>query len=282
MKLITLMLGMVVIAVAGVGAAQAPAQKLAFEVASIKQSVFRSDGAFAGTLAAGGMCGQTRLSISGNRVTLRQVSLCGLIAMAYDMRDFLIVPVSNGWIKKEDRSLFYEIETTAPDDGKQPTPEQAREMLRTLLADRLQLKVHTEMKEMSIYALIVGKDGPKLKLGPKGPCAEHPNARLAFSVSVGPGGQQRGGGSIESCKGVTTMQQLVVLLSPYTDRPVVDRTGLEGGQVFELRWSADGAGQADVPSLFTALQEQLGLKLESSKGPVEVLVIDSVSRPTEN
>ena len=78
------------------------------------------------------------------------------------------------------------------------------------------------------------------------------------------------------------MQQFAELLSRNTDRPIVDQTGIEGGHVFELRWSGDGPEQADAPSLFTAIQEQMGLKLEATKAAVEVLVIDSVQKPTAN
>jgi len=254
--------------------------RLAFEVASVKQAVFPSDGMFAGWVAAGGMCGPTRLTVSGNRVTLRQVSLCGLVGTAFGLRDYLVSTGTNDWLKKEDRALIYEIQATAPDNTGLLTPERAREMLQTLLAERFQLKFHREMKEVSIYALVVGKNGPKFELSATGPCSRSPNASFTFSVSAGPGGP-RGGGSFASCKEMT-MQQFAELLSRNTDRPIVDQTGITGGHVFELHWSGDGPQQAETPSLFTAVQEQMGLKLEATKAAVEVLVIDSVQKPTVN
>jgi len=256
------------------------AQKPAFEVASIKEAVFPSDAYFAGWSAGAG-CNPARLSISGNRVTVSKMSLCSLITAGYDIRDDLISGAPE-WMMKADRSLYYEIQATAPDTVGTLTPERAREMLQTLLADRFQLKAHWEMKEVPIYTLVVGKNGPRFKLSSTGPCAGHPNAAVAFSMSSDPGGQRRGGGSLASCKGVTTMQQLAQSLSRDTDRPVVDRTGIEGGQMFELEWSGDGPNQSDAPSLFTAVQEQLGLKLDATRAVLEVLVIDNVQRPTEN
>jgi uncharacterized protein (TIGR03435 family) len=257
-------LGMAVTAVAVMtAAAQTPAQKPAFEVASIKEAVFPSDAYFAGWSAAAG-CNPARLSISGNRVTVSKMSLCSLITGGYDIRDYLISGAPD-WIMKADRSLYYEIQATAPDTVGTLTPERAREMLQTLLADRFQLKAHWEMKEVPVYALVVGKNGRRFKLSSTGPCAQHPNAAVAFSMSSGPGGQRRGGGSLASCKGATAMQQLAQSLSRDTDRPIVDRTGIEGGQVFELDWAGDGPNQSDAPSLFTAVQEQLGLKLDATR-----------------
>jgi uncharacterized protein (TIGR03435 family) len=255
-------------------------QKPAFEVASVKQAVFPSDGFFTGWVAAGGMCGPTRLTISGNRVTLRQVSLCGLVGTAYGLRDYLVSTGSNDWLKKEDPSLIYEIQATAPDSAGPLTPERARAMLQTLLAERFQLKFHKEIKEVPIYALVVGKNGPKFQLSENGPCSRSPNASFTFSGSMSPGGARKGG-SLASCKEMT-MQQFAEILSRNTDRPVVDQTGIDVGHVFELRWSGDGPEPSDAPSLFTALQEQMGLKLEATKAAVDVLVIDSVQKPTAN
>lgn len=249
----------------------------AFEVASIKQAAFSSDSAFAGYTAAG-TCGQVRLAISGTRLTLSRVSLCGLISMAFDIRDYRISREAVNWITKPDRSLYYDIQGSAPEGLGTLTPQRAREMLQTLLADRFQLKVHREMRELAVYALVIGKNGPKLTLSPKGPCA---TARGSVLFSFGGASRE-----IASCQSQTSMAQLALSLSRETDRPVVDQTGLEGGHVFELRWGVDGVREESepepLPSLFTAVQEQLGLKLEATKVLVEVLVIDSAEKPSEN
>src|SRR5262249_42708965 len=147
--------------------------------------------------------------------------------------------------------------------------------------DRFQLKTHREMREIPIYALIVSKTGPKLDLPANGLCAEAAKGDRNPSTLGSFGGPAR---QMASCKPVTSMDQLALNLSRDTDRSVVNQTKIEGGQMFELRWAGDGlASQSNpLPSLFTALQEQLGLRLEPSKQSVEVLVIDSIQKPSEN
>jgi uncharacterized protein (TIGR03435 family) len=273
---VALVLGLAVIAVAVMPAvSQTPAQKPAFEVASIKQAVFPSDAYFAGWSDAAG-CNPARISISGNRITLSKMSLCSLIASAYDIRDYLISGAPD-WMMKRDRSLYFEIQATAPDTGGTFTPERAREMLQTLLTDRFQLKAHWEMKELPVYALVVGKNGPKLTLSAHGTCSHFPNASIL------------GDGLAVSCNPVETMDELAEGLSRYTDRPVLNRTGIEGGQVYELQWAGNAVDIEAVAtrpseggSLFTAIQKQLGLRLDPTRAMVKVLVVDSVQRPTEN
>jgi uncharacterized protein (TIGR03435 family) len=262
---------------------------LAFEVASIKQAAFPSESAalIAG-LTANGTCNQVRLDISGNRLSLKALSLCGLISMAYEVRDYLISTEAVSWIRKPERSLYYDIQANAPEDSGPLTAERARQMLQTLLADRFQLKIHREIRELSVYALVVAKNGPKLMLRPQGPCAAAAKAGrspgLQFSFRIGLDGRVGGGGELASCQPRTSMAQLAQMLSRHTDRPVVDQTGLEGGHVFELQWGAEGLrGESDsLPSLFTAVQEQLGLKLEASKTMLEVMVVENVQRSSEN
>jgi uncharacterized protein (TIGR03435 family) len=280
-------LGLTIIKVATIAmavtpvASQTPEQRPAFDVASIKKAVFPSEAFFLGYVAGAGPCGQARISVSGNRVTLSPTSICGLISSAYDLRGYLIVGAPS-WMTSTDPSLIYEIQANAPEALGAVTVERAREMLQTLLADRFQLKVHRETRELPVYALVVAKNGPKLSLSGKGPCSKvSKNATLAFSFSTGRGPRQ-----ISSCQPKTSIAQLAQSLTRETDRPVVDQTGIEGGQVFELQWSAGAIGTEPdsdpLPSLFTAVQEQLGLKLEATNALVEVLVIDSVQRPTEN
>ena len=168
-----------------------------------------------------------------------------------------------------DRSAYYDIEARVPDDSVPLTTERVRVMLKTLLAERFQLKVHRELKQVPVYALVIGKNGPNLHLSPQGPCALHPKIAIIWMTS---------------CTPDTSMAQLAERLSRYTDRPVIDKTGIEGGQVFELNWSGGLQGPATqdlLASLFTAVQEQ-GLRLEPTRAAVELLVTDSVQRPTEN
>ena len=155
-------------------------------------------------------------------------------------------------------------------------------MLRTLLAQRFRLVAHTEKRDQPVYALMTartdGRLGPRLKASTVN-CSGRSDASEHCSM----GGSFTGSGG--TLKGVG--QPLTVLathLSTAVDRIVQDRTGLAGGFDFELAWSGGlktaPAAPSELPSVFTALQEQLGLRLEPSRGPVDVLVIDSVERPT--
>ena len=142
------------------------------------------------------------------------------------------------------------------------------ERLRNLLEDRFQLKVHRETREMPIYELVIAKGGPKLKEEPQGPPGQ-------FKLRLGAGAMITSGGGGK-------IGLLTTLLTNEFHRPVIDKTGLEGWYAFNLKFNPDESKPSDRPSLFTALQEQLGLKLEAKKGEGEVLVIDRLERPSEN
>lgn len=237
----------------------------AFELASIRPHVFTN---------APGDC--TGLSISGNRVTMRCFVLRTLIMQAYDVK-FYQISGWQDWLTEANTS--YDILAEA-ESGTTPTMEQAKEMLKTLLADRFQFKLHHELKELPVYALILDKNGPKLKEGVA-------DAKYAVMLSMG-------------VKGTITAQKLSMsdfasALSNQMGRPVLDKTGLSGDYAFKLEWTRDQAQQipglpADAdpapdssgPSIFAALQEQLGLKLESQKAPIDLLVVDHAERPSEN
>jgi uncharacterized protein (TIGR03435 family) len=144
--------------------------------------------------------------------------------------------------------------------------------LQSLLEDRFQLRTHREMRELPVYILTIVKSGSKLK------AVESPYP---------------GGGPMFGVPGyirVTSrpISSLANYLSPQVGRPVIDRTGLQGYFDIELKFTSDqltSPGQAPdnaAPTLFAALQEQLGLRLESGRAMVEVLVVDSISKPTEN
>ena len=155
------------------------------------------------------------------------------------------------------------------------TRDQANLMLQNLLADRLQLKVHRSTREAPIYALVVAKGGPKLKVAVNDPDAPKPRGMLWS------------GGRKKYEFNRRTMAALAETLESDVDRPVVDMTGLEGTYDIRLEFSetrsAPDSPDPQAAELFTALREQLGLQLESRRGPVVVLVVDSALRqPIEN
>ena len=171
----------------------------------------------------------------------------------------------------------------------QPATRKAmlRTMMQTLLAERCKLAVHREMKDKPIYALTVGKNGPKFEAAestvPAAILAKHPSF-----VQVPPDGGVIGPGETRGSVELygAPMGTLALVLSQPAERPVVDETGLTGKYDIKLEMTqqgppADGT-QDPGPSIFTVVQEQLGLKLESAKDEVETLVIDHVERPSEN
>lgn len=191
------------------------------------------------------------------------------------------------WVRSE-RERF-DILAKAPDGT---TRSQMPLMVRALLADRFKLKTHLETRDAPIYALVVAR--PDGTLGPRmSPATFDCTSWLAArnrGERVAPPPPSNGDGlacglqsSLGSIRGRSQIADLAFVLSflDVLDRPVVDRSGLTADYELELRWSPDpGRTRSDLPSLFTALQEQLGLKLEATTGPVEVLVIDSAERPT--
>lgn len=151
-------------------------------------------------------------------------------------------------------------------------------MVQTLLADRFQLRLHSETKELPIFVLVVAKNGPKLKE------SNPDDNRPMKGIQGGPGELLGLGASIGS---------LAARLAVISSRSVIDHTGLVGRYDFKLQWTPESGQQPRSPderttdnppgtSIFAALQEQLGLKLEARKGPVETLVIDYAARPSAN
>ena len=159
--------------------------------------------------------------------------------------------------------------------------EQRLGMLRALLADRFGLKVHAETKVLAVFELVVAKSGVKFSATPVAAAGEDKNAKFH---DVG-----RGGISINNSHLTAhdiEMPRFANTLSYQVHRTVIDKTALAGKYDFTLEWTPDDRTAADIdaapPSIFTALQEQMGLKLQAAKGPVETLVVDSVMPPTEN
>jgi uncharacterized protein (TIGR03435 family) len=198
-------------------------------------------------------------------------TLQNLLALAYDMNPRTISG-GPGWME----SQHFNIEAIAPGDVRPTRLEQMR-MLRALLVERFGLKFHRQEKEFSIYELTVAKGGPKLKP------AANPDDPPELVGVVYPG-------KIEVPAKSVTMDDFVAMLQRATlDRPTVNKTGLTGKYDFNLVWAQDetqyggevakAPEDAPSPPLFTAVQEQLGLKLEATRGMVSAMVVDSAVRP---
>jgi uncharacterized protein (TIGR03435 family) len=245
------------VAVPVVGAQDLPSR--AIEAASIRPASFPSESYFQGWSSFGGICvvGARTPAPSGNRLTLPKMTLCSLIAMAYDVQDYRISGAP-AWMMKVEQSNYYDVQIKA-EGADALSMEQARGLLRTLLADRFQLKLHRDTKTFPIYELAVAKSGAKLK-------------------EVLPGDPTRTGVSIRS---------FLVMISDFVDRPIVDKTGLTGTHyqsqfdTKELREQLT-EGIKPVPSVFHAVEEQLGLTLKSANDSMDVLVIDRAERPSAN
>ena len=241
----------------------------AFDVVSIKPAQFPNDSYFAGFAAGAGVCGFSSFTPTGPRVSFGITTVCSLIRMAYDIRDYQVVSMPPRMSGKE-QSAWYQVEARAA-PGVVLTVEQTRLMLQTMLADRFKLKFHREPRAAPVYALVVMKEGHKLR-APGDGCQDAGGVRMA------------GPGLLRSCKPGMSMAQLVFSLNRDMDRPVVDRTGLTGTFAISLEWAAREplTGGDDKPSLFTAVQEQLGLRLEPATDAVDAFIIDSVEPPTPN
>ena len=170
-----------------------------------------------------------------------------------------------------------------PPPGAEPTPDQQKGMLQNLLADRFKLAVRREVREMPIYELVVarsdGRLGEQLTKSSIDCAALRATGGLPVQM---PPGQERPcvmmfGPNLLRANGMTIADFAEMGLSRYVNRPVVDRTKLSGPFQFSVKWAAET--NPEGVSIFTALQEQLGLKLESA-GPVEIVVVDHVERPT--
>jgi uncharacterized protein (TIGR03435 family) len=231
--------------------AQAPLQ---FEVAYIKRNISTAPVRVGPQMFAGG------------RVVALKVTVNNLMQTAYGVRAYQ-VSGDPEWARSE----FYNIEGRIAVDRKL-TYEEAAPAWQALLADRFQLKLHRETRDIPAYALVVAKNGPKMKQsGPDDtsqttlPSPSAPTRRLVSEK--------------------ITMARLALILAAQAGRPVIDKTGLDGNYSITLEWAADdGTADAkpDAPALVTAIQEQLGLRLYPQKLPMEVLVVDHLESPSEN
>jgi uncharacterized protein (TIGR03435 family) len=228
----------------------APNPRPEFEVASVKPTGIR-DGSFAFDFPPGG------------RFTAKGVTVHNLLRTAYSLQDYQ-VQGGPGWMD----SAGFDIDARPVAGTVKLTREQVLKMLQALIEERFHLAHHVETRQLPVYNLVVDKNGPKLQ----------PAAADALSA------ESLKRGDLVTKK--MSMGSLTQILAFDLKRPVMDQTGLNGEFAFRLEWARDlgegDAGASPKPSLLTAVQEQLGLRLESAKGPVEVFVIDQVEKPTEN
>jgi len=215
----------------------------------------------------------------GGRFTAKNCSLALLMQYAYEIWTYQIADAP-GWV----RSDKYDVAAKAAEGD--PQASEVRVMLRQLLEDRFQLKYHWETREAPVYFLAVSKAG-KLKESAPGDCPpKNVDGPRAGSPNDAPcGGLRNSPGHTKGIK--LTAGDLAASLSFLLGKTVVDKTGLTGKYDVELEWTPErvqmaGATENGPPGIFTAMQEQLGLKLESGKGPVKMMVVDRVERPGEN
>jgi len=250
----------------------------AFEVASIKLHV--NAGAGSGLAGFQNIPGSPRMDMMG--VTFKM-----LMEYAYGVRNFQILGGPD-WINSERYDIHAKVEddsvrvSTKSRDLSTPDPMTLR--IQSLLEDRFQLRMHREPRELAIYELAVGKGGSKLQLS-SDQSAPEPDSQDRGSLSIQ---RAQAGWTLQAT--AIPMSSLITVLSNQIGRPIVDKSNIKPGLYdVNLQWTpnrppTDGA-LADDPEglpIVTAVQDQLGLRLVSSKGPVEVLVIDDVQKPSPN
>ena len=195
------------------------------------------------------------------RFIVENCTLSYIIQDVYGLRDFQVIGGPK-WMFDWNTSRF----DISAEAGSPVSVDRLKLMAQTLLVNRFQLRVHREMRPLPVYALIMDKNGPKLHASNG---SGRGNIKTFANGSIG-------GNNV-------SLAFLAERLSSYADRPVIDKTGFTEPIDFTLQWAPDEA-PADTthPSLYTAVQEQLGLKLKPEKDPIEVLVIDHIERPTPN
>ncbi|MFC5862519.1 TIGR03435 family protein [Acidicapsa dinghuensis] len=250
-----------------------------FEVATVKPSPNDSP--------------STNFGIAPGRFSARSATVEELIKLAYNVKASNGIEGEPKWATSEKFDIQAKIDDTEAEAMQKLQPaqrlDQYRLMMQSLLTDRFGLTTSTRTKMLPVYALVVAKNGPKLEV------VEHGKAHMPSLW---------GGSRGELHASSVSMGMFADWLSGNVDvggRPIIDQTGLKDSYDFTLKWTRNESGanamaglgtshpvtsvvptEQGGPSLYTALQEQLGLKLESRKGPVEVLVIDQLKRPTPN
>ncbi len=216
------------------------------------------------------------VQVQGVRLFTANTSLVDLMMFAYGVHSLQITGGPE-WMKTEKFDVLIQ-----PNMPGRPSTVQMRSILRKLLADRFKLTFHHAQKELPVYGIVAAKGGPKLTPATADSVAAN-TAAIGFSEAA-------------MTVSYATMTEFASLMQRYValDRPIVDHTGISGKYDFKLSWAPDPSqfnGDSpwpitnDInspPSLYTAIQEQLGLKLQPIKEPIDVLAIDSVEKPSEN
>jgi uncharacterized protein (TIGR03435 family) len=191
-----------------------------------------------------------------------------ILQFAYSVSTNQIVGAPE-WLSNE----FYDIDGY-PDQPGVPNMKQMLEMYQKLLADRFQLKLHREKRELAVYAITVARNGAKLSKSQGDPNGSPDQTGYGDNTGL----------FMKFTN--TSMEELAASLQTLMHgKPVIDQTGLAGRYDFTLKWAREDAPASDpnaLPSIFTAMQEQLGLKLEPVKAPVDVFVVDHIERPSAN
>lgn len=247
------------------GTCHAAETQLSFEVVSVKPARERPRGRYEN---GGGELRGLATPVNGpvaserhGRIDLPFITLESVIQRAFTLnRDQIVGP---SWLQ----TLRYDIVAKVPEGTSQ---DQIPTMLQTLLSERFRFAAHHEKRRGAVYALVVGKKG--LKIRP--------------TTDSGPSSMKVSMGQVRRISGRLTINNLINVLAASVDRPIEDRTGIRGALDVKMEWAAANASEevtASLPSVFTALQETLGLRLVPYKGPTDVLVVDHIQKqPTEN
>jgi len=234
----------------GVGRSASVSEQAAFDVASVKPSDPSSTG--------------FSMRPKPDDFVMNGATLKFLIQYAYDIHDFQ-VEGGPGWIRSARFDVKGKMDHPVGATQDRDTGDKLLQLrLKALLTERFRLRVHSTTKELPVYGLVVAKGGSKLQTG---------KTNEGYSVSAG----------MYKCS-YSSMSDLAWLLSGSLDRIVLDETKLNGRFAFTLKWTPDEStnSNATLPGLFTAIQDQLGLKLVPQKEPVPVVIVDAVDRPLKN
>jgi uncharacterized protein (TIGR03435 family) len=241
-------------------AQSAPAKRMpadadpSFEVATVKPSSPDERG--------------SAIHAEGGRFRIKNQTLTTMLLFAYGVHAKQIVDAP-AWLSTD----RYDVDGVLDTEG-EPSLKQMQRIAQKLLTDRFQLKFHRELREMPVYAITVAKGGPKLEKSKGDPDA------------LGDENDQSHGGEITQSITNLSVSEFALIIQFFTDRPVVDQTGLTGKWDFRWTWTADesrAAPDADAaPGMFTAIEEQLGLKLDAVKAPADVFVVDHIEKPSAN
>jgi len=257
----------------GVGANVKP---LAYDVVSVKQNKSGP--------------GMMRIMNQPDRFSTTNIGFKQIIQNAYGLKMPDLISGLPGWADSAafDIEARMDAKTIAALKAmpKEQADEQRRQMMQAMLADRFKLKAHLETKEVPIYSLVIAKGGFKLK--DADPNNTYPDGIKGFDGVARPGMMSMSHRKLTAQ--AVQMSGLANNLTMQVHRLVVDNTGLKGKYDFTLQWAPDdmsgghedGAPTDSGPSIYTALQEQLGLRLDSTKGPVDTVVVDHVEMPSEN